>query len=263
MKKIFSILYTSYKNYTAYFWDIVWINIIFILRIIVIAILYGYLYNNFWVDWKISGFSIEQVTYAVIIAQVISTSKPKITDEIEYDVKSWKIASYLLNPLNYIYFKFLEFFPIFIHNVIISLTLWLIIWFFILWVFPINFWWMIWWFILLVWSMLTVFFWYMTVWLLSFYVETNEPFRFLYSKADMILWWNLIPIPFLPWILQTIAFLSPFAYFGYTTWLVFSNFEFYTFLKYFSIQITWLLINLTICVALYNHAKNKLTINWG
>ena len=68
---------------------------------------------------------------------------------------------------------------------------------------------------------------------------------------------------YLPVFLQTIAYLSPFAYFGYTTWLMFSNFELYTFLKYFSIQMIWFFINLSICILLYNHAKKKLTINWG
>jgi ABC-type uncharacterized transport system permease subunit len=262
MNKILSILYISYKNYTAYISDIIWTNIVLILRILVISILYWYLYNNYWVDNKISWFTVVQVTYAVIIAQVVSTSEPKISDEIELDIKSWKIASYLLNPIDYIYYKFLEFFPIFIHNILIWLTIWLLIWFLVLWVFPLSVWGLLWWFVLLIWSMFTVFFWYMIIWLLAFYVESNEPFRFIYSKADMILWWNLIPIPFLPWILQFIAFASPFAYFWYTTWLIFTNFEMITFLKYLSIQLVWLFINLFICIGLYNHAKNKLTINW-
>lgn len=262
MKKILSILTISYKNHVLYLPDIIWTTIILILRIIVISILYGYLYNNFSVDNKIAWFTVVQVTYAVIIAQVIATSKPRIVDDIQRDVKSGKISTYLLNPVNYIYFKFLEFFPIFIHNVIIWLIIGLSIWFFILDVFPITIGGIIWWLILLIWSMFTVFFGYMIIWLLSFYIEEVEAFRFIYAKADMILWWNLIPIPFLPWILQTIAFVSPFAYFWYTTWLVFSGFDIYLFAKYLFIQIIWLLIHILICVLLYNNAKKKLVINW-
>jgi len=263
MKKILSILYASYKNYTTYIPDIIWINIIFVLRIIVISVLYKYLYLNFWVNNQIAWYSLDQLMYAVIIAQLTSTSKPRISDEIELDVKSWKVASYLLNPFNYVYFKFLEFFPIFIHNIVIGLVLWLSIWYLVIWSFPITLWWIVWWIILLIWSMLTVFFWYMVIGIISFYVEDNEPFRFIYSKFDMILWWNLLPLPFMPAFMQTIAYASPFAYFWYTTWLVFSNFELFTFLKYLSIQMIWLIINLSICLSLYNHAKNKLTINWG
>lgn len=263
MKKILSILITSYKNYTAYFPDVVWTNIILVLRIIVLSILYWYLYKNFWTSWKIEWYTVIQITYAVVIAQIISTAKPKLPAEIGLEVKSWKIVSYLLNPINYVYFKFLEYFPVFIYNVIIGLILWFIICFMILWVFPLSIWWILWWLILLILSMVTVFFWYMIVWLAAFYMEDNEAFRFIYSKLDMVLWWNLIPIPFLPGILQIIAYSSPFAYFWYTTWLVFTNFEFILFLKYLFIQIFWLVINLIICLAMYKHAKNKLTINWG
>ena len=262
MKKILHILLISYKNYTAYLSDIVGINIILALRIVVISVLYAYLYKNFANNGVISWFTIEQITYALITAQVVSTAKPKIADEIQLDVKSWRVSIYLLNPFSYIYFKFLEFFPIFLHNIIIWLGIWLLIWFLILWTFPLTIWWIFWWIILLIWSMLTVFFWYMIIWLLSFYTEDSEAFRFIYSKADMILWGNIIPIPFLPEILQTIAYLSPFAYFWYTTGLVFSNFEMLTFLKYLLIQVVWIIINLWICIVLYNHAKNKLTINW-
>lgn len=263
MKKMFSILYTSYKNYIVYVPDVVWINIILVLRLLVIWILYAYLYDSFWVANKIEWYSIEQVTYAVIIAQIITTAKPKISDEIQQDVKSWKISAYLLNPANYIYFKFLEFFPIFLHNVIFWLIFWITIWFILLGVIPLSLWWILWWIILLIGSMLTSFFGYVMIWLLSFYVEDNEPFRFIYSKMDMILWWNLLPIPFLPWILKTIAFASPFAYFWYTTGLIFTNFELLKFIEYFWIQMIWLIINISICLWLYSHAKTRLTINWG
>jgi ABC-type uncharacterized transport system permease subunit len=57
------------------------------------------------------------VTYAVIIAQVIVTSAPRISDEIQFDVKSGKISTYLLNPISYIKYKFLEFFPVFLYNI--------------------------------------------------------------------------------------------------------------------------------------------------
>jgi ABC-type uncharacterized transport system permease subunit len=61
--------------------------------------------------------------------------------------------------------------------------------------------------------MLVVFFSYTLIGLFAFYVEDIEAFRFIYSKFDMILGGNIMPIPFLPHILQTIAYATPFAYF--------------------------------------------------
>ena len=262
MQKTLSILLTAYKNYIVYIPDIIWVNLILILRLIVIITLYKYLYSNYSENDLIFGFNITQIIYAVIIAQVVSTSKPKIVDEVSNDVKSWKIWIYFLNPINYILFKFLEFFPVFMQNVAFWLTFWLILWFITTWVFPITLWWFLWWFLLLIWSMLVVFFSYMFIWLLSFYTEDVEAFRFIYSKFDMILGWNIMPIPFLPWILQTIAYISPFAYFWYTSWLVFVSFDFIIFLKYFSIQMFWFILTLLSCFILFNKASKKLTINW-
>lgn len=263
MNKTLSILITTYKNHIVYLADIIGINIIFVLRIIVIITLYKYLYSNFWVNDMINWFTLAQITFAVIVAQAVSTAKPKIVDEINLDVKSGKIWVYLLNPINYLHYKFIEFFPVFLHNLVIWITIWFTLWYILLWVFPITIAWFIAWIFLLFLSMITVFFWYMSIWLLAFYTEDVEAFRYIYSKLDMILWWNLIPIPFLPQILQTIAFLSPFAYFWYTSWLVFSNFEIITFIKYFLIQLFWIIINIWLCVFIYKKAKYKLTINWG
>jgi ABC-type uncharacterized transport system permease subunit len=77
----------------------------------------------------------------------------------------------------------------------------------------------------------------------------------------MILGGNIMPIPFLPHILQTIAYATPFAYFWYTSWLIFVSFDGDTFLKYFSIQIFWLAITLFTCFVVFKHASKKLTIN--
>jgi C4-dicarboxylate transporter len=91
MQKILSILFTAYKNYVVYIPDIIWVNIILIIRLLVIITLYKYLYKNYSENDLIMWYSLIQVTYAVIITQVVVTSKPKINMEISNDVKSWKI----------------------------------------------------------------------------------------------------------------------------------------------------------------------------
>lgn len=261
MQKIISILLTAYKNYVVYIPDIIGNNIILVLRLVVIIILYQYLYANYSKDDLIFWVTLTQITFWVIVAQIVSTSKPRVVDEISNDVKSGKIGVYLLNPIHYILYKFLEFFPTFLQNVAFGLLFGFGLWFLILWSFPIT---LVWFFagiILLFWSMMVVFFSYTFIGLLAFYTEDVEAFRFIYSKFDMILGGNILPIPFLPWILQTIAYASPFAYFWYTSGLIFVNFEMMTFLKYFSIQMFWFVLTLFACVYLFKHASKKLTIN--
>lgn len=263
MQKILTILLTAYKNYIVYIPDIIGVNLILVLRLLVIITLYKYLYQTYSQNDLIYGFTLTQVTYGVIIAQVVSTAKPKVVDEIQADVKSGKIGVYLLNPINYILFKFLEFFPTFIQNVVFGLIFWFWLWYLTTGVLPLT---LVSFFagiVLLIGSMLVVFFSYTFIWLLSFYTEDVEAFRFIYSKFDMILGGNILPIPFLPGILQTIAYASPFAYFWYTSWLVFVSFEYMTFLKYFAIQMAWFLWTFLACMVLFTKASKKLTINGG
>lgn len=263
MQKILTILITAYKNYIVYIPDIIGVNLILVLRLIVIITLYKYLYSSYSQNDLIMWYNFIQITYAVIVAQIITTAKPRVSDEVSQDVKSWKVSVYLLNPINYILFKFLEFFPTFVQNVIFWLIFWFSLWFLFTWYFPVDMISFFAGFILLIWSMFVVFFSYMIIGLLSFYTEDIEAFRFIYSKLDMILGWNILPIPFLPSVLQTIAYASPFAYFGYTSWLVFVSFDLSIFIKYFSIQMIWLFTTLWICLLLFKKASKKLSINGG
>jgi ABC-type uncharacterized transport system permease subunit len=60
--------------------------------------------------------------------------------------------------------------------------------------------------------MIINFFGYFMIGLLGFYTEDADSFRLLYSKLDLFFGGNILPIPFMPMFLQTIAFASPFAY---------------------------------------------------
>jgi ABC-type uncharacterized transport system permease subunit len=52
--------------------------------------------------------------------------------------------------------------------------------------------------------------------LFAFFWEDTESLRFLYSKGEMVLGGNIVPISILPPFIGMIAFFSPFASSGYT-----------------------------------------------
>jgi ABC-type uncharacterized transport system permease subunit len=70
-----------------------------------------------------------------------------------------------------------------------------------------------------------------------------------------------LPIPFMPALMQTIAFASPFAYAGYTAWLIFTKFTVQTFLQYAGMQLFRIIVLIGTCYLIYTHAKKRLTIN--
>ena len=60
--------------------------------------------------------------------------------------------------------------------------------------------------------MVLAFFGYMMVGLFGFYTEDTDAFRILYSRLDLVFGGNILPVPFMPALLQTISFALPFVY---------------------------------------------------
>lgn len=260
LQKYFAILQIAYKNHAVYFYDILGTNWIFVMRVVVIIFLFKLIYSMKW--WAISGYTIEEISWALIFAQILVKSRPAINIEINEEVQSGKIATYLLTPISYIWFKFFENFSKFIYNTIIWIAFWLVIWYSFFWEISTSPSWILGWIILLIGAMFVSYFWYMMIWLTSFFVEDNEWFRFIYQKLDMLFWWNILPIPFLPLFMQQIAFISPFAYAWYTAGLIFSKFQLDKFLLYLAIQSFWAIFLILVCTWLYNKWRTKLVTNW-
>ena len=256
---VFSI---AYRNYTTYIKDIIGINVVYVIRLLVIIFFYKAIYLAKW-SALVNGYTLEQVTRALIFVQAVVVAKSRITDDVNIDIKTGKIATYLLNPIHYISYKFFESFPKSIYNLIISLAVGLWLWLLLLWSIPVSIWWIVWGIVLLVGGMLINFFWYFMIGLLGFYTEDADSFRLLYARMEMFFWGNILPLPFMPVFLQTIAFLSPFAYAGYTAWLIFTKFTVATFIHYAGMQILWIILLIGICYFIYNKAQKRLNINGG
>ena len=111
--------------------------------------------------------------------------------------------------------------------------------------------------------MFVSFFGYMLIGLCSFFMEDSEALRWIYSKFDMVFGGNMLPLPFLPPLLQTFAFFSPFAASGYTAGLVFIGFDAQKFALYLGIQLVWIFIYIAACLGLYEFARKRLVVNGG
>lgn len=262
MQKYLSIFLTAYKNHHVYITDIVGMNIVFVLRILVIITLYRVIFETSG-GANVGGYSLEQLSWALIITQCIVTSKPKTTSEISTEIKTGKIIAYLLNPVPFIWFKFFQGFSQFLGNIIPGLIVGGIVGVLFL-GFPntsvAGFFGSL---VLVIGGMLVTFFGYMLVGLCSFFMEDSEALRWIYSKLDMVFGGNMLPIPFLPVWLQTFAFFSPFAASGYTAGLIFIGFDMRKFALYLAIQMTWILVYVMACLGLYEFARKRLVVNGG
>ncbi len=117
MQRYLSIFLIAYKNHHVYLSDILGMNVIFVLRIIVIITLYRAIFEMSG-GVNVGGYSLEQLSWALIITQAIVTSKPRTTYDISTDIKTGKIVTYLLNPVPYVWFKFFQGFSQFLGSII-------------------------------------------------------------------------------------------------------------------------------------------------
>ena len=117
--------------------------------------------------------------------------------------------------------------------------------------------------VLIIGGMFITFFGYMLVGLSAFFLEDSEALRWIYSKLDMLFGGNILPLPFLPPFLQTIAFHSPFAAGGYTAGLMLVGFDTQKFLFYLGVQVFWIVFYIFSCLGIYEFARKRLVVNGG
>lgn len=263
LRKNIQLFLIAYRSYSVYFYDILGINITYVFRVIIIVFLYKAIYKVGWVSNTVGWYSLEELSWALIFVQALVVSKPRITQEINADVQWWKIVAYLLNPISYVTYKFNEHFSRFIYNIGISLAIWLVVWYFLLGSIHTSVFGILGGTILVIGAMLISFFGYMMIGLTALFIEDSNGFRTIYSAIDRLFAGNILPIPFFPIFFQQIIFASPFAYTGYTAWLIFVRFESSAFLHYLGMEILWSCIYIGICYLMYQRASKRLIINWG
>lgn len=262
MQKYLSIFLTAYKNHHVYLTDILGMNIIFVLRVIVIITLYRAIFEMSG-GASVGGYSLEQLSWALIITQAIVTSKPRTSHDVSTEIKTGKIVTYLLNPVSYVWFKFFQGFSQFLGNIIPGLIIGGMVGVIFLGFPSTSIAGFLGSLVLIIGGMLVSFFGYMLVGLCSFFMEDSEALRWIYSKLDMVFGGNMLPIPFLPPLLQTLSFFSPFAASGYTAGLIFIGFDTRKFFLYLAIQVVWIMIYLLACLGLYEFARKRLVVNGG
>ncbi|EKE28440.1 MAG: ABC transporter permease protein [uncultured bacterium (gcode 4)] len=258
--KYYSIFLISLRNHVVYIYDIIGFNAIYIIRVFVIILMLKAIYSL-----KASSYiwySLQEVSWALIFVQALVTSKPKISDEVSHEIKSGEITKYLLNPISYIDYKFLEHLARFVYNLTIAISTWLVLWYLLLWGIETSFKWFLAWMILVFWAIFVNFFSYMLIGLSAFFNWDSDWIRSIYSSLEKLFAWNVLPIPMFPIFLQTFIFWSHFAYTWYTAGLIFVRYDTQVFLRYLLMEIIWSLFFYLACIIAYKKGLKKLVINW-
>lgn len=92
----------------------------------------------------------------------------------------------------------------------------------------------------------------------AFITEEVKPFKWIWGKCEMLLGGNILPIPFMPLWMQSIALIGPFAHMGYTAGLIFARPEGAPFLQYTLTAAAWTLFFYLLACILFRSGVKRL-----
>lgn len=262
MKKFFCVFKISLKESAQYISKILFEFITFGLMIFILLSLWQHIYSG---QGSISGYTINGVMWYVLAAEVIwfGTTNRSLSDEISYDIKSGKIAYNLNKPYNYIVYSIaksfgeitIRFFAFLIVALIGGITfIGPIQGFRISNIIP----------IILVFllgitiNMLNR----LTIGLVSFWVEENRPFHWIYDKIILTLG-AVFPIEMLPLWLQPIIRVSPVFVVTYGPSRLLVNFSSQLFFQVVFMQVLYIVLNIGLLNLMYSKGMKKLNVNGG
>ena len=191
---------------------------------------------------RFSGLDHRAIVWYIVVTEVLMTAIPSVGSKINHEVRTGSFVSYLVRPCNYVLFHLCSFLGeaslgIAINGAAGALVATLIVG--LIRVrsahLPIV--------LLALFLGLVLNFCLMaTIALISFWVEDNEPFFWIYNKFQLILGGVLIPLDFFPSYLREIAEKLPFGYMFYGPARLAVNFSSIAAQKIILGQLIWLVL---------------------
>lgn len=262
MYKYWHLFLISLRQRNVFLFDVLSSLFSYSIRIFLVITLYRYLNAHASAD-SFGGYSVRDLSWGLIFAQIATVGMPNLSWEISEDVKSGKIAVYLLNPVKYPAFKALEVLSGAFSNLLVMTVLALGIGAAFAGLPELSLASVAGSLFLLVGSFVIFALLHLLIGLLSFVLEEVQPIRWIVWKFNLLLGGNILPITFFPPWLQTVAYASPFAYTGYTAGLTFARFNPESFLRYALTQALWIAILVSVTAATYSYFSRRLVANGG
>ncbi len=262
MARLFAILRITLSGAQAYLGASLGYAFIYLMRILLILTLFRAFYGMTGSD-TIAGYAIAQVGWALVFVQAINTCVPKMVSEISQDVKSGKIAVDLLLPMPYLSWRLADGIARAAASLVVFLAMGLALGGLMLGGFPAD---PAGWLAalaLLPGALALAVASHACLGLAAFFVEDAEAFRWIYDKMGMVFAGNILPVPFLPAVLQGLAVVLPFMYAGYAAGLQFARFDGPGLAFALGAQAAWTAVFVGVAYALLRRGTARLELNGG
>lgn len=263
MKKYIFIIKTEIMSNLQYVWNVLFGFVGYAIILFILFNLWQYLYSD--PNQVINGYSIEQMTWYVIITEILwsTLGGRKLCRKISNDVKSGNITYNINKPYNYIGYSLSTHLGDMVVKGIIFTVLGMILGFIFLGSFPdLN---IVSILILLLVSILASIIsclLIIIIGLFSFFIEDSGPFYWLYSKFILILG-TLFPIEYFPEFLQGFLSYSPVYVVSYGPAKLFVDFSYSRSASIIIAQVIYIIITFVIAMIIYRKGVKRINVNGG
>lgn len=260
IKKYWTMFVISFRNTVFYGKNVIGGTLIFVMFIFV----FFSLWNVIFKDKTICGYTFAQMIWYICVAELIVTSmRSSVYHEIGQEIKSGSIAYQLGRPYHYIFYQFSNCMGGVVVNFLMYSLIAFLLGTLLVGVPPVDNLMMIPWFLLsTLLSMALQFFIMITIGLVAFYVEENQPFFFIYSKLILLLG-TIVPIELYPaWIQKALQYL-PISFVAWAPAKMFVNFSISHALIVIPIQSFWIAVFVAISMTIYSKGVKSINVHGG
>lgn len=261
LRKYGAILRITFKNQTAYIWDLV-IRSLFLLIIL-------YVFVQLWtVTYKgvgakvIAGYRFDEIIWYLIFSESIVMALPRTNVTVEDEVKSGGVAYLLSKPMHYLMYHYAgymgEFIVRFAVNLLMGGTLGMLLFG------PPNF--GLGWagFVLATAGGVTVnFMLRMSLSLCAFWVEETQGLAFVYDKLVFTLGGMMLPLELFPDLLRKASQWLPFQTIVYFPVKTAIHFDAGRLAEMVGLQLAWTILLGAMLLGIYRRGVRKLNVNGG
>ena len=252
----------SIASNLAYVMEVVFRSLFLIALIFVFGQLWRTTYSARGIQ-LLSGFSVSDMIWYLVAAEIIATSMPQLTRRIDQDVRTGQLAYLLGRPCSYILYNFAQYLGErlvrMLFNGVVAIAMALIL------VGPPQF------------SLVGLFAWplvaflalcidfvaYFSIGLLAFWTENTDSFTFVFSRLTLVLGGVLAPLEIFPQPLRSIAQALPFSAILYGPARTLVHFELDRFGWLLLQQALTLGAGCLILLVIYGIAIRRVSINGG
>jgi len=262
IRKYIAVLQVSVASNLAYLAEVFFRALLLIVLVFILSQLWKATFASRGVK-TLSGFSIADMIWYLILADAIAMSLPALTRRIDQEVRSGQLAYLVGRPCNYVLYNFAlylgERLVRFIMNLLVGIVLALIL------VGMPHFTWMgmvAWpWVVFL--ALCIDFVAYMTIGLFAFWTENTDSFALIFNRMTLVLGGVLAPLEIFPQPLRSIAQALPFSTILYGPSRTLVHFEFARFIALVEQQVLMLAVGGFILFLVYQVAIRRVNINGG